>query len=280
MESLAIGLAGIGHACWDYQLAWMAAKDPDASILHMHWLRMFFMMIFLWIFSWRQKIDPKPWLWWLKFALVGWVIPSIIYTMSVIWTGYRISVSFQPFIPLVVLARRGTEISELKYLALTLTMGGTLAIWYSVEWHAELWQIWGAVLGSSLQVVATAEFFVMLKDSKNKLATIRMGNTWAVILMFFATIVWTPQHLSAITNNRLDIWILILVASAIAAGIKYGLIAYFSQKLSADGVAIFECVHPIATLFSDIIRGKDIFEWDDAVAVTFLTIGWILYPKK
>lgn len=46
MESLSILISGVGHACWDYQLTWMASKDPDASIIHMHWLRMVIMMIF------------------------------------------------------------------------------------------------------------------------------------------------------------------------------------------------------------------------------------------
>ena len=49
--------------------------------------------------------------------------------------------------------------------------------------------------------------------------------------------------------------------------------------MTADGVAIFECVHAIATLFADILRGKDIFEWEDVTALTFFSIGWILYPK-
>lgn len=280
MESAAIVLAGIGHACWDYQLAWMASADPDASILHMHWLRMFFMMIFLSVFSYRQSMDKHSWYWWVKFSLVGWVIPSILYTLTVIWTGYRISVSFQPFIPIVVLLKTSSELDEKKCASLILVMFGTICIWYSVSLNAELWQIWASVLASFIQVMASAEFFVMLKQNSNKLTTITMGNVYAVVLMFFATIVWTPQHFSAITNNRADKWLLVLAASAVAATIKYGLIGYFSEKMSADGVAIFECVHPIATLFSDIIRGKDIFEWDDATAITFFTIGWILYPKK
>ena len=280
MESAAIILAGIGHACWDYELAWMASYDPDASILHMHWLRMAFMMIFLYIFSWRQPVETRPWKWWVKFSLVGWVIPSLLYTMSVIWTGYRISVSFQSFIPLVVVARTSATLTEEKCTALILVMCGTLCIWYAVSWEAELWQIWAAIIASTIQVIASAEFFVMLKESKCRSTVIARGNALAVAIMFFSFVVWTPKHFTAITNNHIDKWFFILAASAAAASIKYGLVAYFAKKMSADGVAIFECVHPIATLFSDILRGKDSFELDDAAAVTFFTIGWILYPKK
>jgi len=45
-------------------------------------------------------------------------------------------------------------------------------------------------------------------------------------------------------------------------------------------VAIFECLHPIATLCSDVILRKDMFEYEDIITITLLAIGWILYPKR
>jgi len=282
MESLAIGVSAIGHSCWDYQLTWMVSKDPDASIIHMHWLRMLFMAVCLQPLSWKETRPQESTMWWVKFAFVGWIIPSLMYTLSVLWSDYRIIVSLQSFIPLLIVLRQaGVQISERKAGALILTMVGTLCLWLSVSWTLELWKLWASVIASVFQVVSLSEFFVMLNGCKgSKLGAITTGLTCGVVIMFFATIIWTPQHLTAIVTNKVDTWVLILVASALSSVIKYGLIAYFSEKMSADGVAIFECVHPIATLVSDIIRGADIFEVRDAAAITLFTIGWIIYPKK
>ena len=122
----------------------------------------------------------------------------------------------------------------------------------------------------------------MLKEVKqDKTRTITSGLTVGVFIMFILMIIWSPHHLVSITSatNNVSKWFAILSISAVASGIKLWLIAYFSDKMSADGVAILECVHPIATLASDIVRGKDIFEWEDFTAVICFTIGWILYPK-
>jgi len=279
-ETVALLLSAIGHACWDYELSWMATEDPDASIIHMHWLRMLFMAIILQPFTWHwKKTTDKSTIWWVKFALVGFVIPSILYTHTVVWTGYRISVSFQSFIPLFVVLRKGI-VDEQRASALILTMFGTLCIWSSISWQAELWMVWASMFASMLQVVCLSEFFIMLSDIKtNKMRAIVSGLTMGVAIMFFIMIIWTPYHFISIVKNRLDRWLLILAASAAATGIKFWLIAHFSERMSADGVAIFECIHPIATLFADIVRGKDIFEWEDVAAVTLFSIGWILYPK-
>ena len=92
-------------------------------------------------------------------------------------------------------------------------------------------------------------------------------------------IIFAPQHFNSVLFEKFDKWLYILIASSIATSIKYGLIAYFSEKMTADGVAIFECVHPIATLVADIISGKDVFEWQDSIAIVCFFIGWISYPK-
>ena len=78
----------------------------------------------------------------------------------------------------------------------------------------------------------------------------------------------------------MDAWLFILVAGGSCVACKYWVIATFSKRISADAIAIFECVHPIATLCADIIRGDDMFEWQDLAAIALYTIGWILYPKK
>jgi len=280
MELAAIFVSAIGHACWDYELTWMASKDPDASIIHMHWLRLVFMVFFFQPLTWRQQSPNKSWYWWIKFALVGWVIPSLMYTLSVLWTGYRISVSFQSFIPLLVVLKTRSVLCEYKSTALILTMCGTLCIWSSISFQAELYIVWTSLGASLLQILCLSEFFIMLKDvEQDKTRAITTGLTIGVVIMLFLMILWTPQHLVSITSARLDKWLFVLLISAVASGIKLWLIAYFSDKMTPDGVAIFECVHPIATLASDIVRGKDFFEYEDLAAIICFTIGWILYPK-
>jgi drug/metabolite transporter (DMT)-like permease len=280
METLAIIVSGIGHACWDYQLNWMSLKDPDASILHMHWLRLTFMMFFLQPFSYNIPISKKTKWWWIRFSFFGFIIPSIMYTHAVIWTNYRISVSFQSFIPILVVLHSKQILDERRCFSLILTMFGTLCIWSSLTWRKELWMVWAALIASIIQVISLSEFFIMLSELKNnKLGAIARGLTLSVIFMFIIMVIFTPSHFNTILFDKFDKWLYILIASAVATGIKYGLIAYFSNRMTADGVAIFECVHPIATLFADILRGKDIFEWEDVAALTFFSIGWILYPK-
>lgn len=280
MELAAIVVSAIGHACWDYELTWMASKDPDASIIHMHWLRLLFMVFLFQPMTWGHKSPTKSWYWWVKFALVGWVVPSLMYTLSVLWTGYRISVSFQSFIPLLVALRTRSVLCEYKSGALILTMCGTLCIWSYISFKVALWMVWASLGASLLQIICLSEFFIMLKEVEhNKTRTITTGITIGVIIMFVLMAIWTPQHLVSVTSAGLDKWFMILSISSVASGIKLWLIAYFSDKMTADGVAIFECVHPIATLASDIIRGRDIFEWEDLTAVICFTIGWILYPK-
>jgi len=280
MESLSILISGVGHACWDYQLTWMASKDPDASIIHMHWLRMVIMMIFLQIMTCKQNKSDKSLWWWLKFSTVGLVIPPIMYTHAVLWTNYRIPVSFQTFIPIIVILKSGYGFNSARCRALMIVMVGTLFLWSDIVFKGELWKLWAALSASVLQVLCLSEFFVMLKGiQSDKIAAVSRGVYFAVIILLILMIIFTPRHFNSVLFEKIDKWLYILIASSVATSIKYGLIAYFSEKMTADGVAIFECVHPIATLVADIISGKDVFEWQDSIAITCFFIGWISYPK-
>ena len=44
---LTLIIASIGHAAWDNILHWMVKEDPDASLIHMHGVRMFIVSIVL-----------------------------------------------------------------------------------------------------------------------------------------------------------------------------------------------------------------------------------------
>lgn len=278
----ALFLSALGHACWDNILNWLVRNDPDASLLHMLWLRMTVIAVFLSLSTLTQKITLRhSWRWWCKFSIIGWVIPSLMYSLAVLWTGYRVSVSFQPFVPLCVALRIRAPMDVKRCRALLLAMLGTIFIWTGVSWKQELWMIWVALVASIIQVACLTEWFVMLQRlEKEPLAHITRGAAIGVVVMFFFMIVWNPQHVAAAYVYHLDAWMAIVVAGGTCVACKYWVIAHFSSKMSADAIAIFECVHPIATLVSDIVQMQDIFEWQDAAAILFYTSAWILYPKK
>lgn len=278
---LALVVSAIGHACWDNVLTWLVRNDPDASLLHMLWLRMTIMAVFLGIVCETKITSKKAWSWWFKFSIVGWVIPSCMYTIAVLWTGYRVTVSFQPFIPLMVALRITAPFNFLRCTALIMAMFGTVFIWLGILWQQELWMIWLALLASIIHVICVAEWFVMLhKIETEVMAHIVRGIMLGVVVMFFCLIVWNPQHLAAAYVYKMDAWFFIVVVGGTCVACKYWVIATFSKQMSVDAIAIFECVHPIATLCSDVIQGHDIFEWQDLAAILLYTIGWILYPKK
>lgn len=278
---LAVVVSAIGHACWDNVLTWLVRNDPDASLLHMLWLRMTIMAVFLGIVCETKITSKKAWSWWFKFSIVGWVIPSCMYTIAVLWTGYRVTVSFQPFIPLMVALRITAPFNFQRCTALIMAMCGTVFIWLGILWQQELWMIWLALLASIVHVICVAEWFVMLhKIETEVMAHIVRGIMLGVVVMFCCLIVWNPQHLAAAYVYKMDAWFFIVVAGGTCVACKYWVIATFSKQMSVDAIAIFECVHPIATLCSDVIQGHDIFEWQDLAAILLYTIGWILYPKK
>ena len=280
MESIAIIISGFGHACWDYQLTWMAQKDPDASVLHMHWLRMTFTMILLQTYIWNKPRPRMGLFWWLKFTTLGFFLPPMLYTYATLWTNYRIPVSFQGFVPLMVALKNEKKINNRLCISLTIIMLGTLCIWTNVRWKYELWELWAAILASIVQTCCLVEFFIMLNNVQgDKISIITYGIILTVGCMFSLMVIFMPQHFDTILFDKLDLWLYILIASALATGIKYGLIGYFSGKMTPDGVAVFECIHPISTLFADIVRGKDVFQLEDFGAVLCFSIGWILYPK-
>jgi drug/metabolite transporter (DMT)-like permease len=164
--------------------------------------------------------------------------------------------------------------------ALILTLTGTFFIWISVEWKHELWMIWFALIASIIQVLCLTEWFAMLdKLKENQFLYIVRGITLGVCIMFIVMIIWTPQHLEAAFVYRTDSWFFILVASSITISCKYWVLSYFLKNRSSDSVAIFECIHPIATLCLEVFKGHTKFEWQDIVSICLYTIGWILYPK-
>lgn len=283
MRCLALVVSAVAHACWDNMLHWMVQHDPDISFIHMLWLRMAIMAVGLNLMTWpcrHVEWSQQSVTWWLKFSVVGWVIPTCTYSVAVLWTGYRIAVSFQPFIPLLVAARLGAPWSTRQCGALILAMCGTLTIWSYLAWDHELWMVHLAILSSVIHAACVAEWFVMLDNIQtNVLAHMARGTIIGVLCLFFLMIMWTPQHLEAAFVYRADIWLLLMVATGTAALCKYWLVAYFSTAMATDAIAIFECVHPIATLCSDVIREKDVFEYQDMIAIAFFLLGWILYPK-
>lgn len=277
---LPLVVATIGHAAWDNILHWMIKQDPDASLLHMHWIRMVFVCLFLSALSFRQTPTKHTIYWWCKFSICGWVIPTISYTICVILSGYRIAISLQPLIPLFV-AFHVSKIEGWRLLALNFALLGTLAIWLIAPWsHREifLWQIWGSVLAGGLQVISTVTWFLMM-EKENVLANITRGVQISVLIMFVSTIIWTPQHLNAVYMSKWDNWLCLIIAAALSSTCKMWVIVQFSNQMSTDSIAIFECLHPIATLCTDIIFQNEIFEFNDSLAIILLSIGWILYPK-
>ena len=212
---------------------------------------------------------------------MAYVIPSIAYTLSVLWEGYRISVSLQSFIPLVVVWRLSIPLSEKRCAAIILTLVGTGVIWTSLSWQHGLWVMWASLLASVFQIFSTAEFFVMISRVKeNKVRVMAIGSVIAVCIMFLSmTFFVHPKYLFISATKNTKIWSSILILCSIPIGIKYWLVAWLSGRLSPDGIAIFECIHPIATLSSDIFWNRDIFEWVDGIAIVFFLFGWILYPK-
>jgi drug/metabolite transporter (DMT)-like permease len=130
-------------------------------------------------------------------------------------------------------------------------------------------------------VISTGEFFVMICEIKqNKLRTITLGAMLAVVIMFILMSFFVhPKHLFGMRGKGMGEWTTILISCAITAGVKFWLLAWFSKIMRPDGLAIFECVHPIATLASDLLWERDSFEWIDGVAIIFFLFGWILYPK-
>tara|TARA_B100000795_G_scaffold94408_1_gene69172 strand:+ start:3463 stop:4308 length:846 start_codon:yes stop_codon:yes gene_type:complete len=277
---LPLVIATVGHAAWDNILRWMIKQDPDASILHMHWLRILFVCLFLSVVSFRKTPTKHTFYWWFKFSMCGWVIPTLAYTICVMLSGYRIAISLQPLIPLFV-ALRVSKMEGRRLLALNFALLGTLTIWLIAPWsHREifLWKIWGSLFAGGLQIMSIVTWFLML-EKENVLANITRGVQMSVLIMFISTIVWTPQHLNAAYMSRWDNWLGLIVAAALSSACKLWVIAQCSNQMSADSIAIFECLHPIATLCTDIVYQNEIFEFDDTLAIILLSIGWILYPK-
>ena len=277
---LPLVVATLGHAAWDNVLHWMIANDPDSSILHMHWIRLVIVYLFLCCIK-TEACGQKSFTWWLTFSMLGWVLPTLAYTTCVMLTGYRIIISFQPFIPLLVLLKSGQRLEGRRLAALNFAMLGTLSVWIWAPWYhkdTELWKIWAAIICSTIQVVTLSTWFTMI-PSKTPLSYIKRGILISITILFSSMIMWTPQHLSAAFQGHLSKWSIILLAGGIAAATKNWIIAYCSLKMPADSVAIFECLHPIATLCSDVLLSADVFEYEDIATVMLLAIGWILYPK-
>jgi len=282
----ALVVATLGHAAWDNVLHWMIANDPDSSILHMHWLRLVIVYLFLLGLPSAFKseggpCEQKSFTWWLTFSTVGWVLPTLAYTTCVMLTGYRIIISFQPFIPLLVAWRLGQRFEGRRLIALNFAMLGTLSVWICAPWYhkdTELWKIWAAIVCSAIQVLTLSHWFTMI-PSKTPLSYIKRGILISITILFSCMIMWTPQHLFAAFQGHLDKWSVILLAGGIAAAAKNWIIAYCSLKMPMDSVAIFECLHPIATLGCDVVLAKDVFEYEDIATIVFLAVGWILYPK-
>lgn len=271
-------VATLGHAAWDNVLHWMIVNEPDSSVLHMNWLRLVLIYLFLFFIK-SEPREHKSWFWWLKFSMLGWTLPAIAYTTSAMLTGYRIIVSFQPFIPLVVAWNMGQRFEGRRLVALNFAMLGTLSVWLWAPWYhkdTDLWKIWTSILCSTLQVISLSHWFTML-PTKAPLSYIKQGILVSIIVLFFSMVAWTPQQL--VLNQQMETWLIVLLAGGIAAACKNWVIAHCSLQMPVDSVAIFECLHPIATLCSDVLLGKDVFEYEDILTVGLLAIGWILYPK-
>lgn len=284
METAALAMAALGHACWDNILVWMVNNDPDSSIVHMHWLRMAFMAIFLLIVSYGVKAPQKTTSWWIVFSFVGWTIPSFMYTICVMLTGYRIAISLQPLIPMMVAFRIGAPLTFRRSNSMSLSLLGTFILWCTASWQyndGELWSFWVSFICVTTQVLAQQQWFVMMHRLKyGHIRAVAYGASIGAAIFFVVMIVWTPQHLQSTYMEHWDAWLFILAASAVTAACKFWALAVVSKHMSGDGMAIFECVHPLATLCSDVFRGHDLFEWQDGIAIICFCLGWILYPKR
>ena len=129
-------------------------------------------------------------------------------------------------------------------------------------------------------VISLAAWFSMMQGIRtHTLAAVRRAAIINVALLFIGTIIWTPQHLQAAYMTRWDTWLWILAACALASGCKYWVIATAANTLELDTVAIFECVHPIATLSAELVQTNDRFEYSDSLALACFVFGCILYPK-
>lgn len=281
---VALLVAAIGHAAWDNVLHWMVVNDPDASIFHMHWLRSLFLTMCLWVFRTSQVRPSKSIRWWIQFSLLGFTIPTLLYTSCVAWTGYRIILGGQPFIPLLVVWSTQQEWDVMRCVALVISLCGTLCIWWSAPWYQhdeELWALWFASLATVCHVLSLATWFSMLQNIReHTFAAIRYGSVLNVVIMFAATIVWTPEHLKAAYMTRWDNWAIVLIACALASGCKFWVIAMAVDNIRLDCVAIFECVHPIATIATQVVQYGDFFEYSDIIAISCFVFGCILYPKQ
>jgi len=279
----ALCVAAIGHAAWDNVLHWMVQNDPDASILHMHWLRSVVLAFCLLATGRQQPLPSRHWWWWIRFSLLGFTIPTLLYTATVAWTGYRIILGGQPFIPLLVAWTCRQPWTTQRCLAITVSLFGTASIWISNPWKKhddELWAVWFATLATAGHVLALSAWFSMMQQIRaSTLAAVRRGAILNVVIMFLGTVLWTPQHLQAAYMTRWDAWASILAACAVASGCKYWVIAKAVDSLQLDTVAIFECVHPIVTLCVEVVHAHDIFEYNDLVALICFVFGCVLYPK-
>ena len=277
-------LAFVGHAAWDNVLHWMLVNDPDASILHMHWLRMVIVYLFTWLIQYKAKAtaERRSKMWWFQFSLFGWTLPALSYTVCVVLTGYRIAVSLQPFIPLFVALGAGASLEGYRLAGLNFAMLGTMSVWVWSPWYhkeTELWKVWFAMVAGTIQVTALSKWVTML-PRKNTMAYMTRGVGLSVLTLFFVMLVSGPEHLAADFVVKPDKWLAVLLFAGIGTACKNWMISSFTPTMTIDAVAIFECLHPIATLCSDIVLHKDVFEYEDIATVALLATGWILYPKR
>ena len=282
---LAIFVAGLGHAFWDNSFHWLVSNDPETSILHMHWLRMSFITLLLFVSSLKSEPLPsKRIAWWLLFSFTGFVIPSLCYTICSFLTGYRIAISIQTFIPLFILCLRHQMPSLEHCRSLICVFLGTTCLWWYTPWmndSTDLWKIWFSLIAAFIQVFSLSIWFIMLSNVKSgQLRSIALGSFIGLIICFLTFIMWTPQHLAAASMGKLNMWIFVILGCALSVACKYWVIGVASRQISIDAVSIFECIHPLATLVVDMAYHKDQFGIEDLLATFFISTGWILYPTK
>lgn len=284
---LAVLVAGIGHAFWDSSFRWLVNNDPETSLFHMHWLRMCFITLILAVIGYRSTpVEPKQSAgWWAMFSLTGFVIPPLFYTLCSALTGYRIIISVQTFVPIVIFAveRRLPSIAHCR--SLIIAMIGTASLWWDAPWldesSTELWMVWFSCIAAFGHVWSLAIWFSMLgKLQSGQLKAISVAATAGLAAVFFMFVAWTPQHLAAASLGQLNMWLIVLVGCAISAACKYWVIAVASKNFQGDAVAILECIHPISTLLVDLIHQRDHMETEDILAIACIATGWILYPTK
>jgi len=282
---LAVLVAGIGHAFWDSSFHWLVNNDPETSLFHMHWLRMCFITLILVVFGYRSAgVEPKQSTrWWGMFSLTGFIIPPLFYTVCSVLTGYRIIISVQTFVPVVIfmVERRWPTIAHCR--SLIITMAGTASLWWYAPWldGSELWMVWFSCIAAFGHVWSLAVWFSMLGQlDAGHLKAISTGATVGLVSVFFMFVAWTPQHLAAASMGQINMWLIVLFGCAISAACKYWVIAVASRNFQVDAVAILECIHPISTLFVDLLYQRDHLETEDVVAIACIATGWILYPTK